>query len=53
MMLAAIIQTLLGKYGPHVQHLLKKAATLDIKMICPLHGPVWRTDLRLYFRQIS
>lgn len=36
---------IVGKYGPHVQHLLKKAATLDIKMICPLHGPVWRTDL--------
>ena len=36
---------IVGKYGPHVQALLKKASALDIKMICPLHGPVWRTDL--------
>jgi len=36
---------IVGKYGPHVQALLKKASELDIKMICPLHGPVWRTDL--------
>jgi flavorubredoxin len=36
---------IVGKYGPHVQALLKKASGLDIKMICPLHGPVWRTDL--------
>ncbi len=36
---------IVGKYGPHVQELLKKASGLDIKMICPLHGPVWRTDL--------
>lgn len=36
---------IVGKYGPHVQHLLKKASTVPIKMFCPLHGPVWRTDL--------
>ncbi|MDZ7542427.1 MBL fold metallo-hydrolase, partial [Clostridium perfringens] len=36
---------IVGKYGAHVQSLLKKASGLDIKMICPLHGPVWRTDL--------
>lgn len=36
---------IVGKYGPHVQALLKKAATIDIKMICPLHGPVWHNDL--------
>ncbi|QIB69741.1 FprA family A-type flavoprotein [Aminipila butyrica] len=36
---------IVGKYGPHVQALLKKASGLDIKMICPLHGPVWRSDL--------
>lgn len=36
---------IVGKYGTHVQALLKKASGLDIKMICPLHGPVWRTDL--------
>ena len=33
------------KYGVGVQNLLKKAATLEIKMICPLHGPVWRENL--------
>ncbi|WP_312648278.1 FprA family A-type flavoprotein [Aminipila sp.] len=36
---------IVGKYGPHVQALLKKAGTIDIKLICPLHGPVWRSDL--------
>ena len=36
---------IVGKYGPQVQALLKKASDLDIKYICPLHGPVWRTDL--------
>lgn len=37
---------IVGKYGPHVQHLLGKAATVldKIKVICPLHGPVWRKD---------
>lgn len=34
-----------GKYGMQVQSLLKKALTLDIQMICPLHGPVWRSNL--------
>ena len=36
---------IVGKYGMQVQGLLKKAAGLDIQMICPLHGPIWRTDL--------
>ena len=36
---------IVGKYGPQVQALLKKAAGLDIAMICPLHGPVWRENL--------
>ncbi len=36
---------IVGKYGPQVQAALKKAATLDIRMLCPLHGPIWRTDL--------
>ncbi len=36
---------IVGKYGTQVQALLKKAATLDIRMICPLHGPVWRKDI--------
>lgn len=39
---------IVGKYGPQVQNLLKKASKLDIKMICPLHGPVWRSDLGYY-----
>ena len=37
------LTNIVGKYGPQVQHLLKKAAGLDIKYICPLHGPVWRS----------
>ena len=36
---------IVGKYGVQVQNLLKKSATLEIKMICPLHGPVWRENL--------
>lgn len=36
---------IVGKYGTSVQTVLKKAATLDIAMICPLHGPIWRQDL--------
>ena len=36
---------IVGKYGPQVQALLKKASALDIRYICPLHGPVWRKDL--------
>ena len=36
---------IVGKYGPQVQSLLKKASNLDIQYICPLHGPVWRKDL--------
>lgn len=37
---------IVGKYGPHVQLLLKKAQGIvnDIRYICPLHGPVWRSD---------
>lgn len=36
---------IVGKYGTQVQALLKKAATVDIDMICPLHGPVWRSNI--------
>ena len=36
---------IVGKYGPQVMNLLKKASTLDIKYICPLHGPIWRKDI--------
>ena len=36
---------IVGKYGAQVQAVLAKAATLDIKMVCPLHGPIWRENL--------
>ncbi|WP_346904959.1 FprA family A-type flavoprotein [Faecalicatena contorta] len=36
---------IVGKYGVQVQNVLKKAAALDIRYICPLHGPVWRSNL--------
>ena len=39
---------IVGKYGAQVQALLKKAATLDIAKICPLHGPVLTEDLGYY-----
>lgn len=39
---------IVGKYGAQVQALLKKAATLDIEMICPLHGPILKEDLGYY-----
>ena len=39
---------IVGKYGVQVQALLKKAAGLDIRTICPLHGPVLREDLGHY-----
>jgi len=39
---------IVGKYGPQVQSLLKKASTLDIKTICPLHGPVLTENLGHY-----
>ena len=39
---------IVGKYGVQVQSLLKKAAGLDIEIICPLHGPVIRDDLSHY-----
>ena len=44
------LTNIVGKYGPHVQLLLKKAAGIldQIQYICPLHGPVWRKDL-MYF----
>ena len=41
---------IVGKYGAQVQALLKKAATLDIQMICPLHGPVLKENLGHYIR---
>ena len=36
---------IVGKYGPQVQAALKKLSGLDIQTICPLHGPVWRSNL--------
>ena len=36
---------IVGKYGVQVQALLKKAAGVEIEMICPLHGPIWRKDI--------
>ena len=39
---------IVGKYGPQVQALLKKAANLDIAIICPLHGPVLTENLGYY-----
>lgn len=41
---------IVGKYGAPVQALLKKAATLDIHMICSLHGPVLRENLEYYLK---
>ena len=37
-----------GKYGVQVQNLLKKAAGLDIEIICPLHGPILKENLGYY-----
>ena len=45
------LTNIVGKYGPHVQDLLKKAGTIDIKRICPLHGPVWREDLGYFIEK--
>lgn len=36
---------IVGKYGLQVQNVLKKASALDIRFICPLHGPIWRNNL--------
>lgn len=42
---------IVGKYGPQVQALLKKASNLDIRTICPLHGPVLKEDLGHYLEK--
>lgn len=42
---------IVGKYGIQMQALLKKAATLDIKMICPLHGPILKENLEYYINK--
>ena len=42
---------IVGKYGLQVQYLLKKSAALDIQMICPLHGPIWRENLEYFIHK--
>lgn len=42
---------IVGKYGDQVQSLLKKAAKLDISMVCPLHGPIWRKDFGYFLEK--
>lgn len=42
---------IVGKYGLQVQTLLKKASTLDIKTICPLHGPILKDNLEYYINK--
>ena len=44
---------IVGKYGTQVQALLKKAANLDIKMICPLHGPILKENLEYYINKYN
>lgn len=44
---------IVGKYGPQVQNVLKKASSLDIQMICPLHGPVWRSSLNFIIEKYN
>lgn len=44
---------IVGKYGMQVQALLKKAATLDIQMICPLHGPILKENLGYYIEKYN
>lgn len=41
---------IVGKYGTQVQALLKKAATIEIETICPLHGPIWRKDINKFIK---
>lgn len=45
------LTNIVGKYGPHIQALLKKASTIDIKIICPLHGPVWHSNLGYFINK--
>ena len=42
---------IVGKYGVQVQQLLKKATNLDIKIICPLHGPILKDNLSFYVQK--
>lgn len=42
---------IVGKYGVQVQNVIKKAAGLPIKLVCPLHGPVWRENFAWYLQK--
>ena len=42
---------IVGKYGAQVQNVLKKAANLDLRLVCPLHGPVWREQFGWYLKK--
>ncbi|MDR2537531.1 MAG: flavin reductase [Treponema sp.] len=42
---------IVGKYGEQVQAILEKAAKLDIAMICPLHGPIWRKNFSFFMEK--
>lgn len=44
---------IVGKYGTQVQAVLKKASGLEISMICPLHGPVWRNNLGWFLEKYN
>lgn len=44
---------IVGKYGAQVQAILKKASNLDIKMICPLHGPILKENLGFYIEKYN
>ena len=44
---------IVGKYGMQVQALLAKASKLDIKMICPLHGPILKENLEYYINKYN
>lgn len=44
---------IVGKYGPQVQNVLKKAAAVEIKMICPLHGFIWRDNLNFFIKKYA
>ena len=44
---------IVGKYGQQVQNLLKKASGLEIKMICPLHGPILKENIEYYINKYN
>ena len=44
---------IVGKYGMQVQNLFRKIADLDIRMLCPLHGFVWRRDIEYFFTKYN